>query len=100
MDRTLLTADVVVAAMTAIAPFEFRDGRLHAELAFPDFATAFAFMTAVAADAEDLDHHPDWSNSHRRVTIDLVTHSAGGVTAFDLELARRICAREIGRAHV
>jgi 4a-hydroxytetrahydrobiopterin dehydratase len=47
-------------------------------------------MTRVAFEAEDLDHHPNWSNVWNRVTIDLATHSAGGVTEFDLELARRI----------
>jgi 4a-hydroxytetrahydrobiopterin dehydratase len=66
------------------------DGRLHREFVFGDFAAAFAFMTRVAAVAEELDHHPDWSNSWNRVVIDLVTHSAGGITDKDRELARRI----------
>ena len=65
-------------------------GKLHRELTFADFAEAFAFMSQVAAVAEELDHHPDWSNSWNRVTIDLVTHSAGGITDKDRELARRI----------
>jgi len=65
-------------------------GRLHREFVFGDFTTAFAFMTRVAAVAEELDHHPDWSNSWNRVVIDLVTHSAGGITDKDRELARRI----------
>ncbi len=92
-DRSLLRKADVESALNDLVPFALREGRLHAEFLFPTFAEAFAFMTAVAADASELDHHPDWSNSYRRVTIDLVTHSAGGVTALDLELARRICAR-------
>ena len=68
------------------------DGRLHRELEFADFAEAFAFMGRVAAEAERLGHHPDWSNSWNRVVIDLVSHDAGEVTARDLELAQAIDA--------
>jgi 4a-hydroxytetrahydrobiopterin dehydratase len=92
-DRSPLKTADIEAALDGLAPFSLRKGRLHAEFVFPTFAEAMSFMTRVAADAEELDHHPDWSNSHRRVTIELVTHSAGGVTALDVELARRICAR-------
>ena len=53
------------------------DGRLHRELEFADFAEAFAFMGRVAAEAERLGHHPDWSNSWNRVVIDLISHDAG-----------------------
>jgi 4a-hydroxytetrahydrobiopterin dehydratase len=66
------------------------DGKLHRELTFADFAEAFAFMTRVALIAERLDHHPDWSNSWNRVTIDIVNHAKGGVTDRCVELARRI----------
>ena len=68
------------------------DGRLHRELEFADFAEAFAFMGRVAAEAERLGHHPDWSNSWNRVVIDLISHDAGEVTARDLELAQAIDA--------
>ena len=66
------------------------DGKLHRELAFDDFASAFAFMTRVAALAEAADHHPDWSNSWNRVVIDLTSHDAGRVTDRDLRLAAQI----------
>jgi 4a-hydroxytetrahydrobiopterin dehydratase len=57
---------------------------------FEDFGEAFAFMTRVALEAEKADHHPDWSNAWNRVDILLTTHSAGGLTARDVALARRI----------
>ena len=57
---------------------------------FRDFSEAFAFMTRVALAAEKADHHPDWSNSWNRVEIALTTHSAGGVTRKDVELAALI----------
>ena len=71
------------------------DGKLHREFAFGDFAEAFAFMARVAAEAERLDHHPDWSNSWNRVVIDLVTHEAGGITELDRSLAVAISAQEL-----
>ena len=55
---------------------------------FADFGEAFAFMTRTAIAAEKADHHPDWSNSWNKVAVALSTHSAGGVTAKDIALAR------------
>jgi len=57
---------------------------------FVDFRSAFAFMSRVSAHAEDLNHHPDWSNSYNRVQILLKTHSKGEITKLDIELANRI----------
>lgn len=56
------------------------DGRLHREFGFADFVEAFAFMQRVAPLAEQLDHHPDWSNSWNRVVIDITSHDSGGPT--------------------
>jgi 4a-hydroxytetrahydrobiopterin dehydratase len=40
--------------------------------------------------AQAMDHHPDWSNAYNKVTVDLITHSAGGLTANDFDLAAKI----------
>ena len=63
---------------------------LVAELLFKDFIDAFAFMTIVAELAEAQNHHPEWSNVYNKVEIHLVTHSEGGVTRLDIDLAREI----------
>ena len=55
---------------------------------FGDFSRAFAFMTRVALRAEQLDHHPEWSNVNDKVEVTLSTHDAGGVTELDVALAR------------
>lgn len=66
------------------------DGCLRREFVFADFAEAFEFMTRVAAVAEEMDHHPDWSNSWNKVTISLVSHDVGRVTTRDHRLAAAI----------
>ena len=55
---------------------------------FADFNEAFGFMARVALMAEQLDHHPEWSNVYRNVEVRLTTHDAGGLTELDFRLAR------------
>ncbi len=59
---------------------------------FGDFSEAFAFMTRVAMLAEQADHHPEWSNVWNRVDVLLTTHSEGGLTARDIDLAKSMDA--------
>ena len=84
-----LDAAEIVRRLAGLPGWELKDGKLHRGFAFQDFADAFRFMTALADEAERLCHHPEWSNVYNRVTIDLVTHDAGGITALDFELAGR-----------
>ena len=66
------------------------NGKLHRELTFENFVAAFGFMSQVALVAERRDHHPEWFNVYNRVTIDLNTHDAGGITDLDFELAAAV----------
>jgi len=60
---------------------------------FEDFKQAFGFMTEVAKLAEEMNHHPNWTNVYNRVTILLSTHDAGDViTEADTKLAEAIDA--------
>jgi 4a-hydroxytetrahydrobiopterin dehydratase len=61
---------------------------LSREFIFQDFRQAFEFMSLCAHKAEELDHHPDWSNSWNRVCVTLSTHSHQGITELDLSLAQ------------
>lgn len=54
---------------------------------FTDFKTAWAFMSASALKAEQMDHHPEWFNVYSTVEVTLTTHDADGVTDLDLTLA-------------
>ena len=55
-----------------------------------DFVGAVEFVNKLVAPAEDMGHHPDVSVSWNKVTVSITTHAAGGLTANDFELARRI----------
>lgn len=55
-----------------------------------DFVGAIDFARALVAPAEDLGHHPDLEISWSKVTVRITTHSEGGLTDADFELARRI----------
>ena len=59
---------------------------------FENFKQAFEFMTLCAQYAEEIDHHPDWSNSWNTVMVELSTHSAGGLTELDIQLAKAMDA--------
>lgn len=74
-------------------------GRLCRRFEFADFAQAFAFMTAVAAEAERRNHHPEWSNVYHRVDIAWTTHDLGGVSTLDLELAAAVDALHARMLH-
>jgi 4a-hydroxytetrahydrobiopterin dehydratase len=54
---------------------------------FADFNEAFGFMTRAALIAEKMNHHPEWSNVYKTVTVVLSTHEAGGLTERDIALA-------------
>jgi 4a-hydroxytetrahydrobiopterin dehydratase len=90
MGPTKLTRKEVSAKLAKLKGWKIKSGNLHRVFEFADFVHAFAFMTAVALDAQAMNHHPDWSNSWNKVTIDLVTHSAGGLTTNDFDLATKI----------
>jgi len=67
------------------------DNKLSRDFKFKDFSEAFAFMTRVALIAEKMDHHPTWTNTYNRVTIELSTHDAGNkVTDLDRKMAKLI----------
>ncbi|MEA3008912.1 MAG: 4a-hydroxytetrahydrobiopterin dehydratase [Sphingomonadales bacterium] len=85
-----LSDDERAAALRGLPEWRYEeaDRAIRRDFRFADFGEAFAFMTRSAIAAEKADHHPDWSNSWNKVAVALSTHSAGGVTAKDIELAR------------
>ena len=49
-------------------------------------------IASAAIEAEKMNHHPEWFNVYSKVSVQLVTHSAGGITSLDVELARKMNA--------
>ncbi|HUF86786.1 MAG TPA: 4a-hydroxytetrahydrobiopterin dehydratase [Thermohalobaculum sp.] len=85
-DTTELPEDLAAAGWETAA-----DGKAIAKtFRFRGFRDAMAWMARAAFEAEQLDHHPEWSNVYNRVAVRLSTHDAGGLTGKDLELARRM----------
>ena len=62
--------------------------KLHKEFQFESFNQAFGFMTRAAMEIEKINHHPEWFNVYNKITIELTTHDAGGITKNDINLAR------------
>ena len=55
-----------------------------------DFKGSVDFVNRLTPEAEEMNHHPDLAISWNKVTVTITTHSEGGLTAADFELARRI----------
>lgn len=86
-----LPETAVQAALSDLPGWSFQDHALHKTFEFADFKAAFAWMTAVAFEAESLGHHPAWHNVYKTVRVQLNTHDADNrVTALDVELAKKM----------
>jgi len=85
-----LTADEIAAALRTLPAWKIVENKLHREYKFADFIHAFGFMATAAIAIEKMNHHPEWSNVYNRVTVDLTTHDAGGITNMDVELAHML----------
>jgi len=87
MARTELTQGAIQAALKGLPKWSVTKAKLHREYRFADFIHAFGFMATAAIAIEKMNHHPEWTNVYNRVTVDLTTHDAGGITRKDVELA-------------
>lgn len=85
----LLSTNELEKALTTLPGWTVENQKLHAQFQFADFVAAFGFMSSLALVAESLGHHPEWFNVYNRVTIDLTTHDAGGITELDLKFATK-----------
>lgn len=87
--RELLTVDQLSCALSQLDGWALGEGngKIEKSFKFESFITAMAFMNKVAIVAEEMNHHPNWSNSYNRVDVALTTHSAGGLTKLDIDMA-------------
>ncbi len=87
-----LTPDELVEALVDLPRWSGDAHGLRRTVELPSFRDAVAAIVAIADVAEEMDHHPDIDLRWRTLILTLVSHSAGGVTDLDLQLARRIDA--------
>jgi 4a-hydroxytetrahydrobiopterin dehydratase len=87
-----LSPDDVSAALRELPLWSADGDGLRRTVELPSFRDAVAAIGRIADVAEEMDHHPDIDLRWRTLHLTLVSHSAGGVTENDLELARRIDA--------
>ena len=92
MTREKLTAQAIEDGLLSLEGWVVESGgeAITKTFTFRNFSEAFGFMTRSALAAEKLDHHPEWFNVYKRVDVRLTTHSAGGLTALDFDLAKRM----------
>ena len=91
MSEPVLSPDEVDAALAEQGlGWEHVGDELVTTVELHDFAAALAFVNAVGAAAEAVDHHPDIDIRWNKVRLVLTTHSAGGLTVLDVALAAAI----------
>jgi 4a-hydroxytetrahydrobiopterin dehydratase len=98
MAEAQLTGAEIESALQNLPQWQVSNGKLHREYRFSDFVHAFGFMATAAIAIEKMNHHPEWFNVWNRVTVDLMTHEAGGITQKDVALATLLedLARKLG----
>ncbi len=57
---------------------------------FTGFSAAWGFMSRAALTAEQMDHHPEWTNRYDIVDVTLTTHDCGGLSALDVRMAHAL----------
>ncbi|SDE50459.1 4a-hydroxytetrahydrobiopterin dehydratase [Mycolicibacterium neoaurum] len=86
----VLSDDRVDAVLGELNGWERADGALRRSVEFPTFLDGIGAVSRIAELAEQKDHHPDIDIRWRTVQFALVTHSEGGITDKDVELAKAI----------
>jgi 4a-hydroxytetrahydrobiopterin dehydratase len=85
-----LTDAEIQSKLNQLAGWSVEDGKLHKQFQFDSFVSAFGWMASAALVAETMGHHPEWSNVYNRVSVNLVSHDAGGITELDFNLAKQM----------
>jgi 4a-hydroxytetrahydrobiopterin dehydratase len=87
---TKLSETDAIARLHALTGWTRVNNSIQKTFQLPDFPAAILFVAAVGQLAQAADHHPDIDIRYRKVTLSLSTHSAGGLTAKDFDLADKI----------
>lgn len=91
MAKTLTDVERLTLMLSGWDMTDDRDA-VQKQFKFGNFVDAFNWMTKVSTVANSMDHHPEWSNMYNKVNVVLTTHSLGGLSDLDLELAQKMDA--------
>ena len=89
-----LSEEQLSTELSGLQGWRVVNGKLHKDFVFHDFIEAFGFMCKAAIHIEKMNHHPEWFNVYNKISVDLVTHDAGGITQNDISLARTLNSLE------
>lgn len=87
-----LSSEEINQRLARLRGWALKENKIERTYRFSDFAEAMEFVNDVADLAEEADHHPDIIIHYNEVTLSLWTHSAGGLTRRDFDLAEKIDA--------
>ena len=91
MTRPTKLSDIEIQReLGTLAGWVRKGDALNKTFAFPNFPAGMAWVGRVAEHAETMRHHPDLDIRYTRITANLSTHDAGGITAYDVALAREM----------
>ena len=85
-----LSDEKIQEQLRPLENWSLRDGKLSRDFKFASFVDAFSFMAGAALYAEKMNHHPEWFNVYNKVSVQLMTHEAGGITELDFRLAAKM----------
>ncbi len=83
-----LSSEKISEELKNLPGWSVKDEKLHRDFEFESFNQAFGFMTRAAMEIEKMNHHPEWFNVYNKLSVDLMTHDAGGITENDIQLAK------------
>ena len=88
---SLLNEEEITQKLSKLNRWEHEENQIIKQFQLKDFAEALSFVNKVGAVAEEMDHHPDiFIHSWNKVKITISTHSEGGITQKDFDLAEKI----------
>ena len=83
-----LSSEEISKEIQNLPGWSVQNEKLHKDFEFETFNEAFGFMVRAAMEIEKMNHHPEWFNVYNRLSVDLTTHDAGGITHNDIKLAK------------
>jgi 4a-hydroxytetrahydrobiopterin dehydratase len=95
MSESKLSLSEIEAGLSDLDGWSIQGEKLSKEFKFTDFVHAFGFMSSMAVFSQSIDHHPEWFNVYNKVTVNLVTHDANGITKKDMRWAHK--ANEVAK---